>query len=64
MTIDLLSTMSLPNAAVANASSTKSGDLSTYPHAAVALDPDAGATPFAPSNASIFPRFVSPVLQC
>lgn len=57
MTLDLLSSMSLPTDAAATKASTKSGDLSTYPHAIAALPQEKGAL-FAPSMASIFPRFV------
>ncbi|ORY74074.1 hypothetical protein BCR35DRAFT_306869 [Leucosporidium creatinivorum] len=59
MTLDLLSSMSLPTDAAASKGSTKSGDLSTYPHAVAALPQDKGAL-FAPSMASIFPRFSYP----
>lgn len=57
MTLDLLSSMSLPTDAAAAKASTKNGDLSTYPHAVAALPQEKGVL-FAPSMASIFPRFV------
>lgn len=61
MTLDLLSSMSLPSDAGAKRGSTRKGDLSTYPHAVSALEEGGKGkmSPFAPSMASIFPRFVS-----
>lgn len=63
MTLDLLSHMTLANSLE---------DLSTYPYGVAALDTPLGGragvsqvaklTPFAPSEASIFPRFVRPSL--
>lgn len=60
MTLDLLSHMTLANSLE---------DLSTYPYGVAALDTPLGGrngpsqvaklSPFAPSEASIFPRFVS-----
>lgn len=71
MTLDLLSSMSLPSDVVGKGKSgNSSGNLSTYPHAMAELEQQqhkvkksAGVVAFAPSMASIFPRFVSRVAR-
>ncbi|KAK4050304.1 hypothetical protein OIV83_003625 [Microbotryomycetes sp. JL201] len=64
MTLDLLSSMKLPDAPPSGTKKTRPGlsDLSTYPHAISTLDPNHSKLPtmFAPSMASIFPRFAYP----
>lgn len=66
MTLDLLSSMSLPSDIVIEGKGKTGegkGDLSTYPHAMAELEQKnkgkKGMVAFAPSMASIFPRFVS-----